>query len=117
MKTNLTEDELQDRIEMLQDAREKLDQAIGLITDALWGTDESSHAQSYIIPHLKSWLYEGGHYNVTINHYIESLKQLEGIEYDEIERNEHGDELVGGCATCGEDVNTTDNNGNCKNCK
>ena len=36
-----------------------------------------------------------------------------------VERNEHGDELVGGCATCGDDINSaqTDSNGNCKNCR
>jgi antirestriction protein len=30
--------------------------------------------------------------------------------------NEEGDVLVGGCATCGQDVEVTDINGNCKNC-
>ena len=36
---------------------------------------------------------------------------------EEVERNEFGDEFVGGCATCGEDTNSSDINGNCKNCK
>jgi hypothetical protein len=36
-----------------------------------------------------------------------------------VERNEFGDEFVGGCATCGDDINSaqTDSNGNCKNCR
>ena len=36
---------------------------------------------------------------------------------EEFETNEEGDILVGGCATCGQDVEVTDLNGNCKNCK
>ena len=38
-------------------------------------------------------------------------------EEEDVERNEFGDEFVGGCATCGEDTNSSDINGNCKNCK
>lgn len=38
---------------------------------------------------------------------------------EDVERNEFGDEFVGGCATCGDDINSaqTDSNGNCKNCR
>jgi hypothetical protein len=35
----------------------------------------------------------------------------------DVDRNEYGDELVVGCANCGEDVTATDDNGNCSNCK
>ena len=37
-------------------------------------------------------------------------------EVEEIERNEDGDELVVGCAICGEDVHTTNDDGVCKKC-
>ena len=39
------------------------------------------------------------------------------LEDEDIERNEFGDEFVGGCATCGKDVRKTDINGNCNKCK
>jgi hypothetical protein len=37
-------------------------------------------------------------------------------EDDDIERNEFGDELVVGCASCGNDVHSTNNDGLCKKC-
>ena len=52
--------------------------------------------------------------------YLKYLKECfedEKEEDEEVERNEFGDEFVGGCATCGEDTNSMDINGNCKNCK
>jgi hypothetical protein len=45
----------------------------------------------------------------------EAISLLE--DDDDVERNEYGDELVSGCATCGEDVTKTDINGNCSKCK
>jgi len=36
---------------------------------------------------------------------------------NDIEFNEDGDELVCGCATCGDDVTKIDINGNCNKCK
>lgn len=36
---------------------------------------------------------------------------------EEVERNEEGDFLIAGCATCGQDTEHTDIHGNCKNCK
>jgi hypothetical protein len=44
-------------------------------------------------------------------------EEMENHQEEEVETNEHGDEFVGGCATCGEDTNSSDINGNCKNCK
>ena len=54
--------------------------------------------------------------------YLRYLKEFfedetEKEEDEEVERNEFGDEFVGGCATCGEDTNSSDINGNCKNCR
>jgi hypothetical protein len=37
-------------------------------------------------------------------------------EDDDIERNEFGDELVVGCARCGNDVHSTNSDGLCKKC-
>ena len=52
-----------------------------------------------------------------LNYLNDCLKQIQKQEEEEVETNEHGDEFVGGCATCGEDTNSSDINGNCKNCK
>lgn len=73
MKNQLTPDQLADRIEMLEEAQFQLKEAITMIMDALHGTDEEAHAEAYIIPHLKSWLYKG-HFNTSIEDYIENLK-------------------------------------------
>lgn len=72
MRNQLTKSELSDRIEMLEDAHYHLKEAITLITDALYQTDEQDHAESYIIPHLHSWL-EGKGYNSGIPQYMEAL--------------------------------------------
>ncbi len=42
--------------------------------------------------------------------------QIEDEDEDDIERNEFGDELVVGCASCGNDVHSTNNDGLCKKC-
>ena len=42
--------------------------------------------------------------------------QIEDEDEDDIERNEFGDELVVGCARCGNDVHSTNNDGLCKKC-
>ena len=59
--------------------------------------------------------------NEVIDNYNKMEEEEELRNYEEIqqeyETNEEGDILVGGCATCGQDVEVTDLNGNCKNCK
>lgn len=73
---NLTPDQLEDRIEALEQADYNLRMVIKQISDALQGTEHESHANAYIIPHLTGWL-DGGRYNMGINQYQEALeKQL-----------------------------------------
>ena len=45
-----------DRLEMLDEAREHLETAIDLISQAVRGTSEDARANAYIIPHLQSWI-------------------------------------------------------------
>ena len=49
-------------------------------------------------------------------HNIDGTKKSDGEDDDDIERNEFGDELVVGCAKCGNDVHSTNNDGHCKKC-
>jgi hypothetical protein len=44
-------------------------------------------------------------------------EEMSHHQEEEVETNEEGDILVAGCSTCGQDVEVTDINGNCKNCK
>ena len=44
-------------------------------------------------------------------------EEMSNHQEEEVETNEEGDILVAGCSTCGQDVEVTDINGNCKNCK
>ena len=70
-----------ERIDMLQEAYDSLEKSIALISDALRGTSLNSHANSYIIPHLRGWL-DGERYNMGITRYQESLLR-DGEEEDE----------------------------------
>lgn len=45
-----------ERCELLEDAKDKLREVVDLIAEAVAGTDEQLRAESYIIPHLTSWL-------------------------------------------------------------
>ena len=51
--------------------------------------------------------------------YLKYLKECFEDENQVVKNdtNEFGDELVGSCASCGNDVSLTDINGNCKKCK
>ena len=59
--------------------------------------------------------------NEVIDNYNKMEEEEEFRNYQEMqqefETNEEEDILVGGCATCGQDVEVTVINGNCKNCK
>ena len=70
---NLTPDQLEDRIEMLEQADYNLRRAIAQISDALQGTEHERHANAYIIPHLTNWL-DGGRHDMGIAQYQEALQ-------------------------------------------
>jgi hypothetical protein len=70
---NLTQDEIADRIEMLEQADWNLRTAIKQIADALQGTEHESHANAYIIAHLTTWL-DGGRFDMGIAQYQEALQ-------------------------------------------
>jgi hypothetical protein len=70
---NLTPDQIEDRIEMLEQADYNLRRAIAQISDALQGTEHYNHANAYIIPHLTTWL-DGGRFDMGIAQYQEALQ-------------------------------------------
>jgi len=69
----LTQDEIADRIEMLERADWNLRDVIKQISDALQGTEHESHANAYIISHLTTWL-DGGRFDMGIAQYQEALQ-------------------------------------------
>ena len=79
--TILTPDEIQDRIDMLEQAQQNLNEAITLIKDALYGTEHERHAMSYIIAHLQEWSTHPT-FNMGLNDYIEALQNYK-VEEDE----------------------------------
>ena len=79
---NLTPDQIEDRIELLEQADYNLRRAIAQISDALQGTEHERHANAYIIPHLTRWL-DGGRYDMGIAQYQESLQSYEIEETEE----------------------------------
>lgn len=70
---NLTPDQIEDRIEMLEQADYNLRRAIAQISDALQGTEHERHANAYIIPHLTNWL-DGGRHDMGIAQYQDALQ-------------------------------------------
>jgi len=46
----------EERLELLEEAKKQLVQAIEHISDAVKDTDEDRRANAYIIPHLTDWL-------------------------------------------------------------
>jgi len=48
--------EKNDRIEMLREAQEMIEQARGMIREAVRGTGAEAAAQAYTIPHLQEWV-------------------------------------------------------------
>ena len=49
-------DEVDDKIQALEEAEEKIYLAIELITQAVKGTSCQVSAEAYIIPHLQNWI-------------------------------------------------------------
>ena len=64
-----------ERIEMLEDAQEKINEAIDLITEAVRDTDDEASAQAYIIAHLKNWANGENPYDDHIPNLIESIRK------------------------------------------
>lgn len=65
---------LWDRVEALETAKGKLEEAIELIRDALAGTQYERHADAYLVAHLRSWIDEDNRINYGCQQYIEKLE-------------------------------------------
>ena len=61
-----------ERIELLTEAQQKLNECIDLIKTALKGTSDERYADAYILGHLRNWVDAGGH-DKGIKQYIESI--------------------------------------------
>ncbi len=62
----------QERIIKLEDAQEHIQSAITLIEQALKNTQHETHANAYIIGHLKNWI-DSSRYDSGIAQYIDDL--------------------------------------------
>ena len=74
---NLT---LEERNDILQEAMDALANSVDLLEIALRGTSHYSHANSYIIPHLRGWIDGGGSYNMGIQQYMDIISESEEEE-------------------------------------
>ena len=66
----------EERIELLMEARVKLNEAIDLIEQGLMGTSHERYANSYIVAHLKNWVDASG-YDMGIQQYIDKIEKEE----------------------------------------
>jgi len=69
-------DSLQERIDTLKVAQHKLGEVVDLIESALRDTSHETHANSYIIPHLREWI-NCDTFNYGIQQYIDELENDE----------------------------------------
>lgn len=74
---NLT---LEERNDLLQEAMDALANSVDLLETALRGTSHYSHANSYIIPHLRGWIDGGSSYNMGIQQYMDMISESEEEE-------------------------------------
>jgi len=75
--------DIRDRKQALYNAMDQLDSAINNIRVALRGTTFESHADAYIIGHLRHWVDGEGTYNMGIQQYINKLDDEENYDEDE----------------------------------
>ena len=68
--------EKEERIELLGQAQEKINEAIDLIRNAVGGTEQENSADAYIIGHLSGWANGDNPYDDTaIPKLIESIEE------------------------------------------
>ena len=80
IKEELTRD---DRLNLLNHAQYKLQDAIALIKEAVEGTEEARMAGAYIIPHLKNWAEGINPCDHTIPKIYNAIEENYGYEYDD----------------------------------
>lgn len=78
-----------DRIELLRQAETELESCIHNIETALRDTPEESHANAYILGHLRTWLGNGNPYDKGIDKYIDEMYEWDEEMDDENEPNEN----------------------------
>lgn len=66
-----------ERIELLEDAQDKINEAISLIREAVEETDLEQSAEAYIIGHLANWANGNNPYDRHIPKMIEELLENE----------------------------------------
>ena len=81
-----SENDYQERIDLLMEAQDGLRNVITLIKKALMGTSQSSYANAYIIKHLENWVDSEGRYDMGIQQFIDRLEE-EGQYEDEEEED------------------------------
>ena len=77
----------EERTELLEQAQNKINEAIELIEEALEGTHLSSEASAYIIAHLNGWANGDNPYDSTA-----IPKLIEHLEYEDINKMFEDDE-------------------------
>lgn len=78
-----SEDLIEGRIKLLEEAQAKLEEAIGLIDEALRGTTHQRHADAYLLGHLRNWMDSGNRFDMGIQQYIDKLREEEEYFDDE----------------------------------
>lgn len=58
MPKDLNKDEIQEKVKLLKEARELIEEAVDKISKAVIGTSEEHRADAYIIPALEMCCYE-----------------------------------------------------------
>jgi len=87
----------EERIEMLEDARDKLGQVIDQVREAVYGTDEEIRVGAYILPHLGTWLDDDrGSSGTSCQSLIDIFEKGDDPDDDDDDGDpgDHGDDLA-----------------------
>jgi hypothetical protein len=76
---------VEERVELLTEAQEKLNEAIALIEQGLIGTSHQRHAETYILGHLRNWIDSGNRFDMGIQQYIDKLQEEGDYEEEDYE--------------------------------
>ena len=66
-----------ERIQMLEEAQEKINEAVHLIRGSMDGTNNEAYSERYIIGHLSNWANGGNPHDETIPVLIEKIQNEE----------------------------------------
>ena len=87
MKNEIKKMDKFDRVQLLEQAGDKIQEAVALIEEAVKDTSEESSADAYIIAHLNNWANGDNPYDQSIPKLIKAIEDEEVSEDEDFEKD------------------------------